>query len=140
MRRMALTTSPRMNSPRGARSSSGSAPSVAGAWVSNLSVIVRYGFAVPQPASKANATAATAAHTANDGRHAAIRSLHRQVAALELGFAPMEFCGGARKHHRALAEHEHLIAHCQRHARVLLDEEDGDPLALDSHHHPLDLP
>src|SRR5262249_17345524 len=49
--------------------------------------------------------------------------LHGEVAALELGFAVAELGGGAREDDRALAEHEHLVTHAERHARVLLHEE-----------------
>ena len=51
----------------------------------------------------------------------------------------MELGGGSGEHHRALAEHEHLIAHHQRHARVLLDEQDGDALALEAEQQRLEL-
>src|SRR5437016_11045743 len=63
-----------------------------------------------------------------------VQRLYREVAALELGLAAAELGGGAREDHRALAEHEHLIADAQGHPRVLLDEQDGHPARLEADH------
>src|SRR5262249_19848754 len=68
-----------------------------------------------------------------------LRPLDRQVAALQLLLATVEFRRRPREHDRALAQHDNLVAHGQRHARVLLHEQDRHALALEAEENALEL-